>query len=105
MNGRNSTSYIFYRLISWRVRVRVRVRGLSFEITKTTTPKLAVKFDLKLGGKDRTKDNLTVRPLPKAGVALWPFFLMSRHMLSHKYVTTFTPRKSWRSHVWDINDI
>ena len=33
------------------------------------------------------------------------FFFMSRHMLSHKYVTTFTPRESWRSHVWDINDI
>ena len=32
---------------------------LVFEITKTTTPKLAVKFDLKIGGKDRTKDNLT----------------------------------------------
>ena len=32
---------------------------LVFEITKTTTPKLAVTFDLKLGGKDRTKDNLT----------------------------------------------
>ena len=41
----------------------------------------------------------------KAGVALWPFFFMSRHMLSHKYVATFTPRESWRSHVWDINDI
>ena len=33
------------------------------------------------------------------------FIFMSRHMLSHKYVTTFTPRESWRSHVWDINDI
>ena len=22
-------------------------------------------------------------------------------MLSHKYVTTFTPRESWRSHLWD----
>ena len=43
--------------------------------------------------------------LYKAEVALWPSFFMSRHMLSHKYVTTFTPREFWRSHVWDINDI
>ena len=33
------------------------------------------------------------------------FFVMPRHMLSHKYVRTFTPRESWRSHLWDINDI
>lgn len=32
-------------------------------------------------------------------------FLMSRHKLSHKYVATFTPRESWRSHLRDINDI
>ena len=32
---------------------------LVFEITKSKTPKLAVTFDLKLGGKDPTKDNLT----------------------------------------------
>ena len=32
---------------------------LVFEITKTKTPKFTVRFDLKLGGKDRTKDNLT----------------------------------------------
>ena len=30
-----------------------------FEITKIKTPKLTVRFDLKLGGKDRTKDNFT----------------------------------------------
>ena len=30
-----------------------------FEITKTKTPKSAVKFDRKLGGKNRTEDNLT----------------------------------------------
>ena len=30
-----------------------------FEITKTKTPKLTVKFDLKLCGKNRTEDNLT----------------------------------------------
>ena len=30
-----------------------------FEITKTETPKFTVKFDLKLGGKNRTEDNLT----------------------------------------------
>ena len=35
------------------------LRVLVFEITKTKTPKLAVTFDLKLGGKDPTKDNLT----------------------------------------------
>ena len=34
-------------------------RVLVFEITKTKTPKFTVKFDLKLGGKDRTEDNLT----------------------------------------------
>ena len=33
--------------------------GLVFEITKTKTPKFTVKFDLKLGGKDRTWYNLT----------------------------------------------
>ena len=32
---------------------------LVFEITKTKTPKFTVKFDLKLGGKDRTRYNLT----------------------------------------------
>ena len=32
---------------------------LVFEITKTNTPKFTVRFDLKLGGKDRTKGNLT----------------------------------------------
>ena len=32
-----------------------KLRGvLVFEITKTKTPKFTVKFDLKLGGKDRT---------------------------------------------------
>ena len=30
-----------------------------FEITKTKTPEFTVKFDLKLGGKNRTEDNLT----------------------------------------------
>ena len=34
-------------------------RGLFSEITKTKTPKFTVKFDLKLGGKNRTEDNLT----------------------------------------------
>ena len=47
-NGRNSTSYIFYGLVLWRV--------LVFVITKT---KRGLKFDLKLGGKNRTEDNLT----------------------------------------------
>ena len=32
-------------------------------------------------------------------------FFMSRHKLSHKYVATFTPRESRRSHLRDINDI
>ena len=39
-----------------------KFKGLSFrnfEITKTKTPKSAVKFDRKLGGKNRTEDNLT----------------------------------------------
>ena len=31
----------------------------NYEITKTKTPKFTVKFDLKLGGKDRTRYNLT----------------------------------------------
>ena len=30
-----------------------------FEITKTKIPKFTVKFDLKLGGKNQTEDNLT----------------------------------------------
>ena len=30
-----------------------------FEIMKTKTPKLTLKFDQKLGGKKRTEDNLT----------------------------------------------
>ena len=47
-NGRNSTSYIFYRLVLWGV--------LVFIITKT---KRGLKFDLKLGGKNWTGDNLT----------------------------------------------
>ena len=35
-------------------------RGLLvFEITKTNTPEFTVKFHQKLGGKDRTEDNLT----------------------------------------------
>ena len=32
---------------------------LVFITTKTKTPELTVKFDQKLGGKDRTEDNLT----------------------------------------------
>ena len=32
---------------------------LCFEITKTKTPKFTVKFVQKLGGKNRTEDNLT----------------------------------------------
>ena len=32
---------------------------LVFEIMKTNTPEFTVKFDQKLGGKDRTEDNLT----------------------------------------------
>ena len=35
------------------------LRGvLVFEITNTRTPKFTVKCELKLGGKDRTGDNL-----------------------------------------------
>ena len=35
-------------------------RGLIvFEIMKTKTPEFTVKFDLKLGGKNWTEDNLT----------------------------------------------
>ena len=51
MNGRNSTSYIFYGLVLWGV--------LVFVITKTKTPQFTVKFHLKLSGKNRTEDNLT----------------------------------------------
>ena len=47
-NGHNSTSYIFYGLVLWGV--------LVFVITKT---KRGLKFDLKLGRKNRTEDNLT----------------------------------------------
>ena len=35
------------------------VRVLVFVVTKTKTPKFAVKFDLKLGGKNRKEVNLT----------------------------------------------
>ena len=62
MNGRNSTSYIFYGLVLRRVLVFVITktkRGLCFQNNKTTTPKFTIKFDLKLGGKNRTEDNLT----------------------------------------------
>ena len=62
MNSRNSTSYIFYGLVLWRVLVFVimKTKGVFvFKITKTKTPKFTVKFDLKLGGKNRTEDNLT----------------------------------------------
>ena len=59
MNGRNSTSFIFYRFflggLSFRKLREVFVLG----ITKTKTPKFTVKFDLKPGGKNRTEDNLT----------------------------------------------
>ena len=53
MNGRNSTSYIYYGLVF--------KGGLVFNrgLTKTNTPKFTVKFDLKLGGKNRREDNLT----------------------------------------------
>ena len=37
-----------------------KLRGVFvFEITKTKTPKFTVKLDQKLGGNDRTEDNLT----------------------------------------------
>ena len=62
LNGRNSTSYIFYGLVFWVVLVFVMTktkRVFVFEITKTKTPKFTVKFDLELCGKNRTEDNLT----------------------------------------------
>ena len=51
----------------WTVVIRLHIYftdwffgGLGLELgLGVSTPKLAVKFDLKLGGKDRTKDNLT----------------------------------------------
>ena len=58
LNGRNSSSNIFYGLFFQGVLVFV-IEVFVFEITKTKTPKFVVKFDLKLGGKNRTEDNLT----------------------------------------------
>ena len=43
-----------------RCHINTPLRGVFvFEMTKTKTLKFAVKFDLKLCGKNRTKDNLT----------------------------------------------
>ena len=57
LNGHNSTSYIFYGLFFLR---GSKLRGVFvFEITKTKTPEFTLKFDLKLGGKNQTEDNLT----------------------------------------------
>ena len=61
MNGRISTSYIYYGLVFKGGLVFVITktkRVFVFEITKTKTPKFTVKFDLKLGGKNR-RDNMT----------------------------------------------
>ena len=44
---------------------------------------------------------LTLRDRSHCGL----IFSMSRHKLSHKYVATFIPQESWRSHMRDINDI
>ena len=52
LNGRNSTSYVFYGSFFGGVFV--------FEITKTKTPEFTFKFDQKLGGKDRTDSDKVV---------------------------------------------
>ena len=58
LNGRRSTSYIFYELFfSGVLRTKIKTSLIVFEITKTKTLKFTVKFDLKLGGKKRTEDN------------------------------------------------
>ena len=54
--------YIYYGLVFKGGLVFVITktkRVFVFEITKTKTPKFTVKFDLKLGGKNRREDNLT----------------------------------------------
>ena len=60
--------WLFHRLYSlWTVVIRLHIYFtdwfcggvLNFEITKTKIPKFTVKFDLELGGKTRTEDNLT----------------------------------------------
>ena len=62
MNGRYSTSYIFYGLVLWGVLVFVITktkRGVCFRNYENEDPKFTVKFDQKLGLKNRTEDNLT----------------------------------------------
>ena len=60
LNGHNSTSYIFYGIIIIYFVTTKTKRGLIvFKITKTKAPEFTVKFDLKLGGKNWTEDNLT----------------------------------------------
>ena len=44
--------------LAWNRLLR-RLGVFAFEITKTKTPEFTVKFDQKLGGKNRTEDNLT----------------------------------------------
>ena len=52
---------LFFFFLGGGLSFRRKLIGvLVFEITKTKTPKFTVRFDLKLGGKDRTKDNLTL---------------------------------------------
>ena len=46
---------MYFRVFFWGGGVPLLV----FEIMKTNTPEFTVKFDQKLGGKDRTEDNLT----------------------------------------------
>ena len=75
---------------------------LVLRIFQGADPKLFTFYDISDKVKIQAKISKTIRIGRGRTVA---FFLMSRHMLSHKYVTTLTPRESWRSHVWDINDI
>ena len=43
-----------------KVRIITKTKkGLCFKNDKTKTPEFTFKFDLKLGGKNRTEDNLT----------------------------------------------
>ena len=56
--------YQSYHWYQWTISLTNRIRlcildMFVFEITKTKTPKFTVKFDLKLGGKNRTEDILT----------------------------------------------
>ena len=54
---------------------------------------------------DRSIEDMRIAGYLRDGSHCGLIFSMSRHKLSHKYVATFTPQESWRSHVRDINDI